>query len=30
LGNVIKIVTDFLRQNGIEFMAIYLGGGGLQ
>lgn len=30
LGKVIKIVTDFLRQNGVEFMAIYLGGDGLQ
>ena len=30
LGNVIKIVTDFLRQNGVEFMATYLGGDGPQ
>jgi hypothetical protein len=30
LGKVIKIVTDFLRQNGVEFMAIYLGGDGPQ
>ena len=30
LGDVIKIVTDFLRQNGVEFMAINLGKDGLQ
>ncbi|MGZ4861785.1 MAG: DUF2117 domain-containing protein [Halobacteriota archaeon] len=30
LGSVIKIVTDFLRQNGVEFVATYLGKDGLQ
>jgi hypothetical protein len=30
LGNVIKTVTDFLRKNGVEFVAINLGKDGLQ
>lgn len=30
LGNVIKIVTDILRQDGVEFVAIYSGKDGVQ